>query len=414
MRLLQSFVTTLLLNIGCGHAEVAQTDTGVFSTNKYSVSISLTVLERAVKKVSRRISTTTVRESSKREMNHNSGSFAGSLKIGMEKSGSFKLVSASAKAAFEISLSKSWKSITDVASSSKTVDSYESEDKLEFQDGTTQVYAVKTTIVTINNNVAEEREEINLGIRVVDNINGCGDVWRDGFRDSAWNDVMDMEPPANNSNRIFLEFEEKVPGKTGTAIIGVGTDYYLYERGHLQESWRKVPNSCCVRAFTQLNDGTFLGVGKSYYSLYTRHGLYSPWVGVPNSGSVVSVTQLDDGMIVGVGTNNHLLSRKNLSSNWVNVPDGCCVVAIDQLGDGTIIGVGTDYYLHTKENLFAKWDKVQHSGAVIGVAQLEDRTIVGVGFNNVLSTWSQGALGSKYWKHLPGSEYVIAVTSWKK
>jgi len=94
------------------------------------------------------------------------------------------------------------------------------------------------------------------------------------------------------------------------ALIGVGTDNYLYKREKLSDKWKQIkcPSSCCVTNVSTLSDGyTIVGVGLSGYIYTIVDG--QGWTLVDKSKKMLSVIQLKDGTIIGAGT-DHRIYRK--------------------------------------------------------------------------------------------------------
>lgn len=104
---------------------------------------------------------------------------------------------------------------------------------------------------------------------------------------------------------------------------------------------------------------------------------------------------------------------------WRHVPGSGSIIGLTVLRDGTVVGVGTDNFLWMLSGPAALsqavvetpaggwWKKVPGSNTVIAVTQLQDGTILGVGTDNALYT--RAALAGA-WTQVASSKAVKAVT----
>ena len=150
----------------------------------------------------KKTSVTKVQETSKRVIKENSGHLERSFDSSLEGS---KMI-LKAKASFSASFKDDWSSISDVAESYKTVNKYESEEKVAMYVNTTQVYGGKETTISIDGKVATHTVDVHLGVRVMNEntINDLGTLNK--WQKKAWNDIMSMEPPVNGLNYIEFYF----------------------------------------------------------------------------------------------------------------------------------------------------------------------------------------------------------------
>ena len=89
-----------------------------------------------------------------------------------------------------------------------------------------------------------------------------------------------------------------------STILGVSSDYKLYYRESMNDSWIKAPDKGTEIKITGISiaiQGKILGVSIDN-SLYFRDSLDAPWVRAANdSGSLKGVAVARDGTILGIG-----------------------------------------------------------------------------------------------------------------
>ncbi len=163
----------------------------------------------------------------------------------------------------------------------------------------------------------------------------------------------------------------------------------IYSRQSFRSSWVQLSNNgIAFRGIIQLQDNSYIGVGKSNYQLYQKTNLADKtWNGpLTNSGGVLAITQLKDGTLVCAGTDNSLYHKRNLTDKWnkLTCPESCCVIYISVFNDGTLVGVGTNGFIYTKENLTSPWVLKDKSAVMLAITQMKDGTILGVGTNQIL------------------------------
>merc|ERR1719487_2929682 len=115
---------------------------------------------------------------SKSEMEATSSSWSASASGSVDVAGSGGSVSASmamsnskeTQSAVSESISQSWDNAESLSASSEDMSSHEEETSLEFQDGTTQIYALITTTITIGGDSATTREERYLTAGLTEHI----------------------------------------------------------------------------------------------------------------------------------------------------------------------------------------------------------------------------------------------------
>ena len=92
-------------------------------------------------------------------------------------------------------------------------------------------------------------------------------------------------------------------------------------------------------------------------SLYYREFIGdASWKRIPNSCCVKSVTELKNGKLVGVGTDNHLWERPALEGKWTRrANNSCCVTGITAMGDGSLAGIGLFGGLYQRFSLDSAW-----------------------------------------------------------
>lgn len=168
-----------------------------------TVTIAISVAQRAVKKFRSSLKTVSVHEHSSRVMKDNSESFSTSLEqsasVGIPEVGE---ASHSVKA----SVSDSWQRISDLSVSSKTEAVFESSNELEFQDGTTQIYAVMKTTINIDGRAAVVRDEVHLGSGRVDEKRPWSEI-EPTYLKKAWRDLVGMPPPDMNFITFNVAFD---------------------------------------------------------------------------------------------------------------------------------------------------------------------------------------------------------------
>lgn len=163
----------------------------------------------------------------------------------------------------------------------------------------------------------------------------------------------------------------------------------IYARSSFKSSWVQLSNNgIAFRGIIQLQDNSYIGIGKSNYQLYQKTNLTDKsWNGpLTNSGGVLAITQLKDGTLVCAGTDNSLYHKRNLTDKWnkLTCPESCCVIYISVFNDGTLVGVGTNGFIYTKENLISPWVLKDKSAVMLAITQMKDGTILGVGPNQIL------------------------------
>ena len=120
-----------------------------------------------------------------------------------------------------------------------------------------------------------------------------------------------------------------------------------------------IRGSASVQDITQLQDGTFVGVGTTDNQLYTTPNITSPikWTGpLAYSGCLKCFIQLLDGTFAGIGCDNQIWVKPTLAIGWQGTTPGGSAdgkvkgyqwVYMTQFPDGTFAGVGTDNLLYT-------------------------------------------------------------------
>jgi len=197
-----------------------------------TITIAITVGERAVSETSKEVSTVTVQESSKRTMNDSKASFANAIATSTESSesvevgGSYGLCSLSAAhsdseaESISSSVEQAWAEISDLSSSDHTEKRSASKDVMKFQKGTTQIYATQTTTISIGGSAAITTKEISLGVGQVQHLGRMitGEVETDRLK-KAWLDLLGiLKPP--ETNRVM--FKLRLPAApTPTPLYGV-------------------------------------------------------------------------------------------------------------------------------------------------------------------------------------------------
>jgi hypothetical protein len=163
----------------------------------------------------------------------------------------------------------------------------------------------------------------------------------------------------------------------------------IYSRQSFRSSWVQLSNNgIAFRGIIQLQDNSYIGIGRTNYQLYQKTNLADKtWNGpLTNSGGVLAITQLKDGTLVCAGTDNSLYNKRNLTDKWnkLTCPESCCVIYISVFNDGTLVGVGTNGFIYTKENLTSPWVLKDKSAVMLAITQMKDGTILGVGTNQIL------------------------------
>jgi len=177
-------------------------------------------------------------------MRDNSESFANALAKSSETSASASAsgwgvsgsVSASHASSFAQSAEGAWAAISDLSRSEKTEQHYTSKDRIEFMEGTTQIYARQVTTITIGSHSATDTKEVNIGVGLVKNIGKTVTGPEQRSREiKAWKDCLGVSPPATGRLQLTLELTKPtISGKAVPAFSnpGVGQTSPNEDGGH--------------------------------------------------------------------------------------------------------------------------------------------------------------------------------------
>jgi len=176
-------------------------------------------------------------------------------------------------------------------------------------------------------------------------------------------------------------------------LLGVTANFMLSITHALPSTWVYSPQGSQERflSVTQLQDGTFLGVGIDHKPRSAPQ-LGGPWTVVANPTLLLSVSQLvygpHRGVLLGVTYGTQVLATcPSVGGNWTPYPGTGNMLSAIQAIDGTIMGIGTvgidpPNQLYTAAAIGQPWVEVPANAAMRTVAQQSDATLLGIGTDN--------------------------------
>jgi len=173
------------------------------------ITISLFIKELALSESYEKKIDIDVYSSRKQEISNLSGSYT----KGIERSGKVGVgglelfgVGVEVSAAMKRQVQQNLTSMSNVANSENAEKYSSSENMVKFQQGTTQVYVVKTTKVYIDGYfAATHKEEEIMGTRLTEHNDG-GNGWKKKWYEEAWENYMEMKDRPDH-DKVTLKFE---------------------------------------------------------------------------------------------------------------------------------------------------------------------------------------------------------------
>jgi len=166
------------------------------------ITISLFIKELALSESYEKKIDIDVYSSRKQEISNLSGSYT----KGIERSGKVGVEGVEVSLAVKRQVQQNLTSMSDVANSENAKKYSSSENMVKFQQGTTQVYVVKTTKVYIDGYfAATHKEEEIMGTRLTEHNDG-GNGWKKKWYEEAWENYMEMKDRPDH-DKVTLKFE---------------------------------------------------------------------------------------------------------------------------------------------------------------------------------------------------------------
>lgn len=148
----------------------------------------------------------------------------------------------------------------------------------------------------------------------------------------------------------------------------------------------------------------------TYGKIYTKETLYAPWVFGGNQGVFQSICQLQDGTFLAVGKgDNNLYALQTIASPKVLIQGAGGITNIRQISNGTYLAIDTKGYIRTTETIIAPPSST--TGSLTGLwspsmcpcitpSVYQEQMAILMGIIN-----AQNAQNNSFWKFLPeGSE----------
>ena len=125
---------------------------------------------------------------------------------------------------------------------------------------------------------------------------------------SRMNSILTTE--SNNASPLY-DFagyvSKKPPPPPRTKIMGVNSYGYIYTKETLYAPWVFGGNRGLFQSICQLQDGTFLAVGKGDNNLYALQTLNSPKVLIPGAGGIQYIRQISNGTFIALDAEDSYL-----------------------------------------------------------------------------------------------------------
>ncbi|XP_070543874.1 cubilin-like [Ptychodera flava] len=166
---------------------------------------------------------------------------------------------------------------------------------------------------------------------------------------------------------------QDIASMNGSVIIGIGFDYRVWKKVHIDAPWEGPDHSsCCVISISVTMDNTQWAVSIDNSILY-RDGFSSPWKTSQISkyqGGLSKIYHMSSGMLLATSFEMEVLSRdcRTAPSEWTLVDSNMLLSDVFVTRNGTMVGVGIGY-MFTKSDFYEAW-----KGPIIGNAEIYTAT----------------------------------------